>query len=103
MAICRMIPTYFRQNTDSFATLKCSPSKGKNIGKRGFCTFLRPKRADFDESLPFKIRYFRGKGNGIIMLYVDNQLVTLNDDIQAFRRSASLLHVSVHLIIYISY
>ena len=82
-----MIPTYFRQNTDSFATLKCSPSKGKNIGKGVFACFLRPKRADFDEFLPFKIRYFRWKGNGIIILCIDNQLVTLNDCIQAFRRS----------------
>ncbi len=76
MSICRMIPSGFRQNTDSFATLKCAPSRGKNIEKGVFACFLRPKRAVFDEFLPFKVSFFRCKENGAIALYADNQIVT---------------------------
>ena len=57
------------------------------VMRRKEYTNLLNKRADFDEFLPFKIRYFRWKGNGIIILCIDNQLVTLNDCTQAFRRS----------------
>lgn len=72
----------------------------ENIGKRGFCTFLRPKRAVFDESLPFKVRHFRRNEHGNNMLCSDNQPVALNICRLAFQRfSRGYLGVHIHLLI----
>jgi hypothetical protein len=86
MAIFRKIPSSFRQITVFLCGTNVRQVERENIGKRGFCTFLRPKRAVFDESLPFKVRHFRRNEHGKNMLCSDNQPVALNICRLAFQR-----------------